>query len=237
LRPVGDPDVDSWARPVGDPVPDGGLRPVGDPDVDSWARPVGDPVPDGGLRPVGDPDPEGLRQVAEVSEPIRVEATDGATSAGEAGKEGAEPSPSTDDNSEDGANLPPGDVSPSSPSGGQEGDGQSSESNGSATGAQETREQVPSEGVSEERDLPKRAADPPQLDGSGKVHTHGSELPSHIPDHWTADELEDLEHDLGVSIETRKMEQIMLGEDGPHRLRIYQEERLLEQVKKRLSGS
>jgi RHS repeat-associated protein len=79
--------------------------------------------------------------------------------------------------------------------------------------------------------------DVPRLDGSGKIHTHGSELPAHVPAHWTTEDLIDLADDLRTSIATRKAEQLRLGEDGPHRRRIAEEERLLRQIEKILSGS
>lgn len=74
----------------------------------------------------------------------------------------------------------------------------------------------------------------PRLDGTGKVH---GELPDHVPDNWTRADLEELADDLQQSIRTRQNEQIQLGEHGPHRARLGQEERLLQQILKRLSGS
>jgi hypothetical protein len=72
------------------------------------------------------------------------------------------------------------------------------------------------------------------LDSTGKVH---GELPDRIPNNWTSDELEGFAADLRVSIANRKAEQLRLGEDGPHRARIGQEEQLLRQIEKILSGS
>jgi RHS repeat-associated protein len=72
------------------------------------------------------------------------------------------------------------------------------------------------------------------LDATGKVH--GS-LPDFVPNHWTADELQQLEDDLTQSIATRQAEQRALGEDPAHRLRIDEEVRLLRQIQKILSGS
>jgi RHS repeat-associated protein len=77
-------------------------------------------------------------------------------------------------------------------------------------------------------------APPPALDGTGKVH---GDIPSHIPDNWTKGELEQLGADLEKSIRTRQNEQKRLGEDGPHRERLRQEQRLLRQIRKKLSGS
>jgi hypothetical protein len=74
----------------------------------------------------------------------------------------------------------------------------------------------------------------PELDSTGKVH---GAIPNHVPEGATPQELKELKTDLKKSIETRKNEQERLGEDGPHRERIRQEERLLRQVEKKLSGS
>ncbi|MBV9156363.1 MAG: PAAR domain-containing protein [Acidobacteriaceae bacterium] len=74
----------------------------------------------------------------------------------------------------------------------------------------------------------------PELDATGKVH---GELPDYVPSNWTRDQLGDLKSDLEKSIEFRKQEQVQLGEDGPHRARINDEERLLRQINKKLSGS
>jgi uncharacterized protein YukE len=74
----------------------------------------------------------------------------------------------------------------------------------------------------------------PALDATGKVH---GILPSHVPDSWTRQDLEQARHDLEVSIANRKAEQARLGEDGPHRARITEEEQLLRQIIKKLSGS
>jgi RHS repeat-associated protein len=74
----------------------------------------------------------------------------------------------------------------------------------------------------------------PRLDRSGKVH---GPLPGYVPKSWTRDDLQQIAQDLRVSIATRKAEQGRLGEDGPHRARIGQEEMLLRQVEKKLSGS
>jgi RHS repeat-associated protein len=76
--------------------------------------------------------------------------------------------------------------------------------------------------------------DPPRLDETGKVH---GDIPSHVPDHWTREQLEELEEDLQTSIRTRQQEQLTLGEDGPHRARINEELQLLRQIQKKLSGS
>jgi hypothetical protein len=74
---------------------------------------------------------------------------------------------------------------------------------------------------------------PPELDGTGKVH---GDIPGHVPDDWTDDQLEELEDDLPKSIGTREREQQRLGEDGPHRRRINEERRLLEQIRRKLGG-
>jgi RHS repeat-associated protein len=75
---------------------------------------------------------------------------------------------------------------------------------------------------------------PPQLKGDGKVH---GEIPPYLPPGWTRADLKDLKSDLETSIATRKAQQNQLGEDPAHRARIADEERLLRQVDKKLSGS
>jgi hypothetical protein len=72
------------------------------------------------------------------------------------------------------------------------------------------------------------------IDPTGKVHGN---LPDRVPDDWTREELENSADSLRKSIETRKQQQIDKGEDGPHRSRINEEERLLRQIEKKLSGS
>ncbi|SPP63520.1 hypothetical protein [Nitrospira lenta] len=79
-----------------------------------------------------------------------------------------------------------------------------------------------------------RNAKLPKLDTSGKVH---GQTPNHVPPKATRDDLKDLQNDLKKSIETRKLEQTHLGEDGPHRNRIREEERFLRQINKALGGS
>jgi hypothetical protein len=49
--------------------------------------------------------------------------------------------------------------------------------------------------------------------------------------------MQEAEQELKESIATRKQEQIKLGEDAAHRSRIGEEEQLLRQVQKKLSGS
>jgi hypothetical protein len=73
-----------------------------------------------------------------------------------------------------------------------------------------------------------------RVDRTGKMH---GELPNHIPKDWTRETIEEFGDDLRGSIRTRRNEQLRLGEDGPHRERLRQEERLLRQVERRLSGS
>ncbi len=80
----------------------------------------------------------------------------------------------------------------------------------------------------------RNAPEPPRLDSTGKVH---GEIPDHVPDSWTREQLEELQDDLQTSIRTRQAEQQRLGEDGPHRRRINEEIQLLRQVQKKLSGS
>jgi RHS repeat-associated protein len=72
------------------------------------------------------------------------------------------------------------------------------------------------------------------IDKTGKVH---GEIPSNVQSGATTERLRELSHDLRKSIEMRKLEQNRLGEHGPHRERIRQEEQLLRQIDKALSGS
>jgi RsiW-degrading membrane proteinase PrsW (M82 family) len=72
-----------------------------------------------------------------------------------------------------------------------------------------------------------------RLDSTGKVH---GRLPNRVPDHWTRSDLNELAADLRTSIRNRNLEQIRLGEDGPHRARIAQEEQLLRQIERILGG-
>jgi hypothetical protein len=69
-------------------------------------------------------------------------------------------------------------------------------------------------------------------DATGKVH---GPLPPHVPGNWTEDDLEDLAEDLRNSIATRQAEQLRLGEEGGHRARIGEEERLLRQISRILN--
>jgi len=74
----------------------------------------------------------------------------------------------------------------------------------------------------------------PRLRQDGKVHGN---IPESVPGDWTQGTLDDLASDLRLSTRTRQEEQVRMGEDPAHRLRISQEQRLLRQVEKRLSGS
>jgi len=74
----------------------------------------------------------------------------------------------------------------------------------------------------------------PEIDPTGKVH---GDLPTSIPSHWTMDDLEEAKEALEESIKQRKLEQIKLGEDGPHRRRITEEEGILKIITKKISGS
>lgn len=73
-----------------------------------------------------------------------------------------------------------------------------------------------------------------EIDATGKVHGN---LPRSVPKQWTREQLEDSASALRQSIANRKAELRRLGEHGPHRARIGQEERLLRQIEKKLSGS
>jgi hypothetical protein len=74
----------------------------------------------------------------------------------------------------------------------------------------------------------------PVRDETGKVH---GDLPDYVPDNWTDEDVEVGIEELEKSIDFRKQEQLRLGEHGPHRERIRQEEKLLRQLRKKQSGS
>jgi RHS repeat-associated protein len=74
----------------------------------------------------------------------------------------------------------------------------------------------------------------PFIDATGKVH---SDLPNGVPENWTREEMEEGAESLRQSIKNRKEELLRLGEESGHRERIRQEERLLRQLEKKLSGS
>jgi RHS repeat-associated protein len=71
-------------------------------------------------------------------------------------------------------------------------------------------------------------------DISGRIH---QDIPDHVPDDWTQQDLETAKSELEESIKQRNVEQSKYGEDGGHREQIRQEEHLLRQVEKKLSGS
>lgn len=73
-----------------------------------------------------------------------------------------------------------------------------------------------------------------ELDATGKGH---GDLPKTVPDRWTKEQLENSADALRESIKNRKDELLRLGEEGAHRRRIGQEETLLRQILKKLSGS
>jgi RHS repeat-associated protein len=68
----------------------------------------------------------------------------------------------------------------------------------------------------------------------GKVH---GAVPRYPDPGWTDEELEQVADDLRDSIVERNREQTELGEDPGHRNRINEEEQLLRQIDKKLSGS
>jgi hypothetical protein len=70
----------------------------------------------------------------------------------------------------------------------------------------------------------------PKLDGTEKLH---GDIPGYPPKKWSKPTRDELISDLETSIKKRKNEQINLGEQGPHRERIRQEERLLRQLRKK----
>jgi hypothetical protein len=75
-------------------------------------------------------------------------------------------------------------------------------------------------------------------DESGKIHNpKDTTLPDHVPDNWDRETLEHTRDELKESIKARKLELQKLGEHASHRERLRQEERLLRQIEKKLSGS
>jgi len=72
------------------------------------------------------------------------------------------------------------------------------------------------------------------VDATGKVH---GELPKEVPKNWTREQLQESRDALRNSIQRRKQEQFDLGEEGRHRRRIGEEERLLRKIEKKISGS
>jgi RHS repeat-associated protein len=70
-------------------------------------------------------------------------------------------------------------------------------------------------------------------DATGKIH---GDIPDHVPDGWTQEQLETAKGEIEESIQQRANEQTQYGEDGPHRARMQQEENLLKQVNSKLGG-
>jgi len=71
-------------------------------------------------------------------------------------------------------------------------------------------------------------------DATGKVH---GDIPKSVPKSWSQDELLEVEAALKDSISVRKAEQLRLGEHGPHRARIAEEDNFLRMVVKVKSGT
>ena len=69
-----------------------------------------------------------------------------------------------------------------------------------------------------------------------KEKVHGK-LPKSVPKDWTREDMRESADALRRSLATRRAEARRLGEDGPHRRRINEEEKLLRQIMKKLSGS
>jgi RHS repeat-associated protein len=74
----------------------------------------------------------------------------------------------------------------------------------------------------------------PSRDVTGKVH---GDLPDHVPDNWTREDLQSARDELNESIKRRNEEQVQKGEEGGHREKIRREKQLLRQIEKKLSGS
>ena len=75
---------------------------------------------------------------------------------------------------------------------------------------------------------------PMARDATGRIH---EDIPDHVPDNWTKENLEMARDELRESIKQRNAEQSKYGEEGGHRERIRREEHLLRQVEKKLGGS
>jgi RHS repeat-associated protein len=73
-----------------------------------------------------------------------------------------------------------------------------------------------------------------EKDKTGRVH---GDIPNYPNPEWTEEDLEQVAEDLRDSIGQRKQEQIDLGEESGHRNTINEQEKLLRQIEKRLSGS
>ena len=71
-------------------------------------------------------------------------------------------------------------------------------------------------------------------DATGKVH---GDIPKSVPKSWSHDDLLEAEKALRDSIAVRKAEQLRLGEHGPHRARIADEENFLKIIVKVLNGT
>jgi hypothetical protein len=71
-------------------------------------------------------------------------------------------------------------------------------------------------------------------DATGRIH---QDIPDHVPEDWTKEDLEMARDELQQSLKQRNAEQSKYGEEGGHRERIRREEHLLRQVEKKLSGS
>jgi RHS repeat-associated protein len=76
--------------------------------------------------------------------------------------------------------------------------------------------------------------DYPTLDKSGKWHTPTAEVPDHVPGSWTRDMIRDAAETVRQSLTRRKALQEKLGEHGPHRKRIQEEERFLKQLEDKI---
>ena len=72
---------------------------------------------------------------------------------------------------------------------------------------------------------------PPSVDKTGKIH---GELPSHVHDNWSYEDLQQLHDDLEMSIASRQKENMYHGPDRGHSTRVTQEGNLLRQVKRAL---
>ncbi|HEX4115159.1 MAG TPA: RHS repeat-associated core domain-containing protein [Solirubrobacteraceae bacterium] len=73
-----------------------------------------------------------------------------------------------------------------------------------------------------------------EKDKTGRVH---GDIPNYPNPEWTEEDLEQVAEDLRDSIGQRKQEQIDLGEESGHRNTINEQEKLLRQIEKKLSGS
>ncbi|HXS14400.1 MAG TPA: RHS repeat-associated core domain-containing protein [Acidobacteriaceae bacterium] len=82
--------------------------------------------------------------------------------------------------------------------------------------------------------IPTVGGKPFQTDQTGKIHT---DIPDHVPENWSTQQLEDAKGELEESIKTRKDTLDYNEPDAPgHQTRLQNEQRFLDQVNEKLAG-